>query len=65
MTWLPSARGVLAFARGTSVQCVVNISPEPARLPEHAGLLLASGPLDGELLPPDCAAWLRTARVAD
>jgi alpha-glucosidase len=65
MTWLPSAPGVLAFARGTSVQCVVNISAEPARLPEHAGLLLASGPLDGELLPPDCAAWLRAAPAAD
>jgi len=65
MTWLPSATGVLAFARGTSVQCVVNISAEPARMPEHAGLLLASGPLDGELLPPDCAAWLRAVPVAD
>ena len=38
---------------------MVNISAEPARLPEHAGVLLASGPLDGELLPPDCAVWLR------
>jgi len=65
MMWLPSAPGVLAFSRGTSVRCVVNISAEPACLPEHAGLLLASGPLDGELLPPDCAAWLRAAPVAD
>jgi len=61
MTWLASAPGVLAFDRGTSVRCVVNLSPEPARLPEHGGLLLASGPLDGELLPTDCAVWLRTA----
>jgi hypothetical protein len=29
------------------------------RLPSHAGLLLASGPLDGELLPPDTTVWLR------
>jgi alpha-glucosidase len=65
MTWLPSAPDVLVFDRGTSVRCVVNISGEPARLPEHAGLLLASGPLDGELLPPDCAVWLRAAPVAD
>jgi alpha-glucosidase len=59
MTWLASAPGVLAFDRGSSVRCVVNLSAEPARLPEHAGLLLASGPLDGDLLPPDCAVWLR------
>jgi alpha-glucosidase len=64
MTWLPSAPGVLAFDRGTSVRCVVNISAGPAPLPEHAGLLLASGPLDGELLPPDCAVWLRAAPAA-
>jgi alpha-glucosidase len=65
MAWLPSADGVLAFGRGISVRCVVNISAEPARLPQNAGLLLASGPLDGELLPPDCAAWLRVAPAAD
>jgi alpha-glucosidase len=59
MTWLASLPGVLAFDRGTSVRCVVNLSAEPAQLPEHAGLILASGPLDGELLPTDCAVWLR------
>jgi alpha-glucosidase len=58
MTWLPSDSGVLAFERGVSVMCVVNASSRAARLPEHAGLLLASGPLDGELLPPDTAVWL-------
>jgi alpha-glucosidase len=65
MTWLPSAPGVLAFDRGPSMRCVVNISPEPVRLPGHGGLLLASGPMDGELLPPDCAAWLRATPAAD
>jgi alpha-glucosidase len=59
MTWLPADGGLLAFDRGTSVRCVVNISAKPARLPQHGGLLLASGPLDGELLPPDSAVWLR------
>jgi alpha-glucosidase len=44
---------------GRGVRCVVNISATAVRLPEHAGLLLASGPLDGELLPPDSAVWLR------
>ena len=28
-------------------------------LPDHLSLLLASGPLDGTLLPPDTAVWLR------
>jgi alpha-glucosidase len=27
--------------------------------PSHASLLLASGPLDAGLLPPDTTAWLR------
>jgi alpha-glucosidase len=58
MTWLSADDGLLAFDRG-SVRCVVNISAAPVRLPEHGGLLLASGPLDGELLPPDSAVWLR------
>ena len=60
MTWQASPDGVLAFDRGASVRCMVNLSGEPAVMPEHAGVLLASGPLDGPLLPPDCAVWLRT-----
>jgi alpha-glucosidase len=60
LTWLPSRAGVLAFERGTSVRCVVNLSPEPIRLPEHDGVLLATVPLDGELLAPDGAVWLRS-----
>jgi alpha-glucosidase len=64
MTWLPAADGVLSFDRGSRVRCVVNLSPRAASLPEHAGLLLASGPLDGGLLPPDCAAWLRAPAVS-
>lgn len=59
MRWLPAEDGVLAFDRGASVRCIVNISAKPAQLPRHGGLLLASGPLDGELLPPDSAVWLR------
>jgi alpha-glucosidase len=59
MTWLDAADGVLAFDRG-GIQCVVNLSPRPARLAGHAELLLASWPLDAGLLPPDCAVWLRT-----
>jgi alpha-glucosidase len=64
MTWLAAADGVLAFDRGTRVRCVVNLSPQAAPLPDNGGLLLASGPLDGGLLPPDCAVWLRVPAVS-
>ncbi|HEY2639785.1 MAG TPA: glycoside hydrolase family 13 protein [Streptosporangiaceae bacterium] len=60
MRWLDAPDGVLAFDRG-GVQCVVNLSTRPTRLPTHAELLLASSPLDDGLLPPDCAVWLRTS----
>jgi alpha-glucosidase len=57
--WLPAPAGVLAFARG-DLSCVANLSPAPVALPAHTAVLLASGPLDDDLLPPDTAAWLRT-----
>jgi alpha-glucosidase len=60
MTWLPSADGVLAFDRGTSVRCVTNLSARPVDLPPHTMVILSSGPLNGGLLPPDTSAWLRT-----
>jgi len=63
MRWLPSPDGVLAFARG-DLCCVANLSSAPVALPAHTAVLLASGPLDDGLLPPDTAAWLRT-RVAE
>ena len=58
MTWLPAPAGVLSFDRG-GVACVANLSASPVKLPRHAAILLASGPLPGGLLPPDTAAWLR------
>ena len=59
MRWLPSPAGVLAFSRG-DLSCVANLSADPVALPAHTAVLLASGPLDDGLLPPDTAAWLRT-----
>jgi alpha-glucosidase len=49
---------VLAFARG-DVVCVVNFGAQPAPLPPHSAVLLASGELPGGRLPTDTAVWLR------
>jgi alpha-glucosidase len=51
---------VLAFSRASGFTCVVNLAAEPAPLPPHNEVILASGPLDGPLLPPDTAVWLRS-----
>ncbi|MEU5248436.1 DUF3459 domain-containing protein, partial [Streptomyces asoensis] len=60
LEWLPAPAGVLAFRRTPGLICVVNLAAEPAVLPEHDQLLLASGPLDSAgRLPRDTAVWLR------
>jgi alpha-glucosidase len=59
MTWLDAAPGVLAYTRGDEFACVLNMSQSATALPNHRNRLLASGPLDGDLLPPDTAVWLR------
>jgi alpha-glucosidase len=46
-------------AAGAAVRCVANLSSVPVALPDDAQVLLASGPLDGGLLPADATAWLR------
>ncbi|WP_165984663.1 glycoside hydrolase family 13 protein [Streptomyces sp. YIM 98790] len=59
LEWLPSAPGVLAFAREPGFRCAANLSGRPQPLPGHGEVLLASGPLDpGRHLPPDTTAWL-------
>lgn len=58
LTWLDFPAGVLAFRRARGFVCVANLAAEPVPLPSHDELVLASGPLDGALLPPDTAAWL-------
>jgi alpha-glucosidase len=60
LTWLDAPEQVLAFSRGPGIVCVVNFSPSLIDLPSHSKLLLASGPLDGDRLPPDTTAWLST-----
>jgi len=71
ISWLASPDGVLVFDRGAgtgggtgggdgrAVRCIANISDVPVPFPPHSSVLLASGPLDAGLLPPDTTAWLR------
>jgi alpha-glucosidase len=58
ITWLPLGDEVLAFTRESGLTCVVNLGAEPVPLPEHRQVCLASGPVDGGLLPSDTAVWL-------
>jgi alpha-glucosidase len=58
--WIDTPPAVLGFRRGEDLLCLVNFGPEPVPLPSHAEVLLTSGDLDGERLPADTAAWLRT-----
>jgi alpha-glucosidase len=59
MAWLDLHPGALAYTRGERFACVVNMSGASLPLPDHETSLLASGPLDGDRLPPDTAVWLR------
>jgi len=59
MRWLDAPAEVLAFYRGPSFACVLNMSSADVPLPTHDSVLLASGPLVDGLLPPDSAVWLR------
>jgi alpha-glucosidase len=63
MDWLDTHPGVLAFRRGPDFGCVVNLGAEPAALPAHTEILLASGDLTQGVLPPDTAVWLRLAAI--
>jgi alpha-glucosidase len=62
LTWLgldSDGQGddVVAFTRGARFACVVNLGTAPVPLPAGATVLLASGPVDGEI-GPDTAVWL-------
>jgi alpha-glucosidase len=58
--WLPTAPGVLAFARGDTFIHVTNLSDRPVRLPAHGSVLLATDETSDGWLPSDASAWLRT-----
>ena len=59
MAWLDLHPQALAYSRGDAFACVVNMSGGSISLPDHETPLLASGPLDGDRVPPDTAVWLR------
>jgi alpha-glucosidase len=57
-TWIGAPDGTLAFRRGTDFVVAVNLAGVPAPMPPGE-IVLASGPIDLGLLPPDTAVWLR------
>ena len=58
MSWLETAAGELAFTRDPGFGFHANLSDAPVSLPSGIRVILASGPLNGALLPPDTAVWL-------
>jgi alpha-glucosidase len=60
LEWIDIGDGVLAFSREPEFICVVNFGTARVTLPDHQRVLLASTPLDDDLLPTDTAAWLAT-----
>jgi alpha-glucosidase len=60
LAWLPSAPDVIHLERPGGWQSVTNMGTGPVPLPPGE-VLLASGPLAGDHLPPDTTVWLRSA----
>jgi alpha-glucosidase len=58
MRWLPAGDNVLCFARDPGFIFAANFGADPVPLPPHSKITVASGPLAGNELPPDTAAWL-------
>ncbi|MGH3490243.1 MAG: glycoside hydrolase family 13 protein [Actinopolymorphaceae bacterium] len=57
------ADDVLAFERPGGFCCLVNFGSEATALPAYERILLASGPLAGDLLPSETTAWLTLDRL--
>ncbi|MCU8595104.1 glycoside hydrolase family 13 protein [Streptomyces sp. A13(2022)] len=55
-------QGLLHFARAGGWHTVSNLSDEPAPMP-RGEVLIASGPVTGDVLAPWTTAWLRTERA--
>ncbi len=57
--WLDLGPDTLAFSREPGFACVVNTGSVSVALPPGR-VILASGPLDANHLPPDTSAWVAT-----
>ncbi|ACU35089.1 glycoside hydrolase family 13 protein [Actinosynnema pretiosum subsp. pretiosum] len=58
LEWYGAPPGCFAFRRkGGGLICALNTSGAPVPLPPGE-VLLSSGPMDGDQLPPDTAVWL-------
>ena len=57
LEWQTVEGDVLAFRRGDSVMCLVNMGATPVPSPEGK-VVLASGPLRDDQVPPDTAIWV-------
>ncbi|WP_253769541.1 glycoside hydrolase family 13 protein [Goodfellowiella coeruleoviolacea] len=58
LEWYGAPPGCFAFRRkGGGLICALNTSAVSVPLPAGA-VVLSSGPMDGDLLPPDTAVWL-------
>ncbi len=58
LEWFGAPEGCLAFRRvGTTLVCALNTSAQPVPLPP-GDILLNSGPIYADMLPPDTSAWL-------
>ncbi|PRY17423.1 glycoside hydrolase family 13 protein [Kineococcus rhizosphaerae] len=58
LTWLPSAPDVVSFSRPGGWTVLTNAGTEPVDVPAGE-LVLASGPLDGDRVPPDTTVWVQ------
>jgi alpha-glucosidase len=59
LIWTGEEADVLGFTRGRGFVCVVNTGSVPIPLPP-GDVVLSSIPVEGNLLPGDAAAWIRT-----
>jgi alpha-glucosidase len=58
LEWFGAPEGCLAFRRtGSTLVCALNTSRQPVPLPP-GDILLNSGPIYGDMLPPDTCVWL-------
>ena len=60
MSWIEAGKDVVAFSRPGNFACYINFGAA-IEIPAGAKVLISSGPLEGDSIPTDTAAWLRLA----